>query len=71
MAAGILPLMPTNLTCREEPSGGLMRFEGRDLHELDVYHPRMRLAAPLLLTVSRTAELERLLDAVRPRESEE
>ena len=50
----------------------LVRFRRTgDLHELDVYHPRMRLAAPLLLTVSRTAELERLLDAVRPRESEE
>jgi hypothetical protein len=42
-----------------------------DLHELDVYHPRMRLAAPLLLTVSRTAELEQRLDAARPRESKE
>jgi hypothetical protein len=31
----------------------------------------MRLAAPLLLSVSRTAELEQRLDAVRPRESEE
>ena len=65
VAADALELFETDEPLRSLTRERLVRLRRTgDLHEIDVYHPRMRVATPLLLTVGASEELRgRLLRA--------
>jgi serine/threonine protein kinase len=66
VAADALELFETDEPLRSLTGERLVRVRRTgDLHEIDVYHPRMRLATPLLLTVAGSDELRRRLQHVR------
>jgi hypothetical protein len=71
VAADALELFETDEPLRSLTRERLVRVRRTgDLHEIDVYHPRMRVATPLLLTVGASEELRRRLQRVRVSTSE-
>jgi hypothetical protein len=71
MAADALELFETDEPLRSLARERLVRVRRTgDLHEIDVYHPRMRVATPLLLTVDASEELRRRLQRARASKSE-
>jgi hypothetical protein len=71
VVADALELFETDEPLRSLTRERLVRVRRTgDLHEIDVYHPRMRVATPLLLTVGASEELRRRLQRVRASASE-
>ena len=71
VAADALELFETDEPLRSLTRERLVRVRRTgDLHEIDVYHPRMRIATPLLLTVGASEELRRRLQRARTSTSE-
>src|SRR5438105_2324287 len=70
-AANALELFETDEPLRSLTRERLVRVRRTgDLLEVDVYHPRMRIATPLLLTVDASEELRRRLQRVHASKSE-